>query len=65
MLTRVFRKIVNKLFSEKIYNMFMKNINKSQSKKLITIFFSHKKFLKIYFKPMHLGARTFVNFSQM
>ena len=45
--------IVNKIFSTKIYTIFMKNI-KNHKKKLIAIFFMHKKFLKMYFKPIYL-----------
>ena len=46
-------KIVNKLFSKKIYTTFMKNIKNHQ--KIIAIFISHKKIFKIYFKHMYLG----------
>ena len=55
MLISVFRAIVNKLNYESFDTISMENIKKKLSKKLITLSFFHKMFLKIVSKPMPLG----------
>ena len=53
MLTGALWAIVNKLFSESFYTTFMeKKKKRNSSKQLISFFFSHKKFIKIFPKPI-------------
>ena len=58
----IFRIIVNKLFYKNFITIFIENI-KNYKKKLI-VFFSYKKFLKIFYKLMFLRYMlTFLNYN--
>ena len=58
----IFRIIVNKLFYKNFITIFIENI-KNCKKKLI-VFFSYKKFLKIFYKLMFLRyLLTFLNYN--
>ena len=56
MLSGALRTIINKLFLKSFYHYFHGKyiLKKKLSKKLITLLFSHKTFLKIVSKPMPL-----------